>query len=242
MSVSIKSVRRRYAPLAPSGLGAAVAAGEAKQRSDDQAAAGAARTVSRLVKGAAGGAGSSSSTPSASSPKRPPRRLPRAAVASVASQTKSAAAAVRGQVSQPSSSGSGSSGSSSSAASSGSTYPAPSASSSPAPSAKSSAPAASAPKAETSKPPVQKIVKKARAAKVDPSSFDKATLNRAVARFAATHKWARGQRQSDAVRQAAAYLLSKEHSFYNAPAGKSPRTTRSTDAGRRNRAARAARG
>lgn len=64
------------------------------------------------------------------------------------------------------------------------------------------------------------IVKKAQAAKADPGSFDKSRLNRAVARFAQTHKWARQPGQEEAVRQAAAYLLQKENKFYGAEAGK----------------------
>lgn len=57
--------------------------------------------------------------------------------------------------------------------------------------------------------------RKARQAGIDPGAFDKKTLNQAVAKFASTHKWARQPGQEDAVRQAAAYLLSKEHGFYN---------------------------
>jgi len=61
--------------------------------------------------------------------------------------------------------------------------------------------------------------RKARQANVSPGSFDKGALNRAVSRFTATHAWARQPGQEDAVKQAAAFLLSKESKFYGAKAG-----------------------
>jgi len=84
----------------------------------------------------------------------------------------------------------------------------------------------------TAPPPVPKIVEKAKKSKVQVSAFAKDDLNRAVARFVATHKWAKkAGKQSDDVRRAAAFLLSKENSFYGAKAGEGAKhkRARSTD-------------
>jgi hypothetical protein len=75
-------------------------------------------------------------------------------------------------------------------------------------------PAAPAPRTEANRSKPGTLRTKAAKAKVDPGSFDKDLFNRAVSRFVSTHKWARQAGQEDAVRQAVAYLLSKEHRGY----------------------------
>lgn len=230
--VRIEDVRGTYSPIFGSGVAAAARAARGLQQARDTSIARAAQAAGRSASSAGSGSGGAG---------RPSTRIDASGAARSANQ---AAQAIRRQVAR------GGGQNRSAPASSPRSGPAHRTLPNPVPGSTGTGLTrpihrpGGTPQADTSRTPrppsappprtaasrSNRLVKRAQAAKIDPGSFDKDTLNRAVSRFMATHKWARqAGAQSEAVRKAAAYLLSKEHGYYSAPAGKAPKRRRRED-------------